>query len=349
MMVRLIRYKLAALSCNIRLVSSFIRFSVVVASLSFMSTVSAIPGTDISLLKVLANLVEVKAQTSTSTTETMKPFSAEFVQTVIARKGYDNQPYFESSNSLLFTRQDGEQTDIYRLDLLNHKVTALTRTNVSEYSPTPLGPDSFSTVVADNGKQTLWTYRSGKAVEKVSGAVEPVGYHAWLSPSQLMMFRLAEPHELVLFDRESGKSRVVAKDIGRTLIADNAGQVYFAQRQSDGMYLASYQASTDAVTLLAKLMADREDFAWHRNLGFISSDGKQLYYLDAATSQWRLIDVTLPESIQDITRLAIAPNGQAIAIVHSDVDSTSLGSGSVHSGSGQSNSDQSNSSDRDSE
>ena len=107
--------------------------------------------------------------------------------------GYDNQPSFTpDGKSVLFTSVRGTRkpdpansaatgSDIYRYDIGAQRLTQLTDTPESEYSPT-VTPDGqhFSTIrVEADGTQRLWRFAiDGKNPELVLADVKPVGYHA---------------------------------------------------------------------------------------------------------------------------------------------------------------------------
>ncbi|MCZ8283993.1 MAG: hypothetical protein O9353_00930, partial [Bacteroidia bacterium] len=76
------------------------------------------------------------------------------------RPGYDNQPAFTADGkSILYVsiRDDG-QADVYRYDLKSKLHTNLTKSKVSEYSPTVLPDESgFSAVVVEaDSAQRIW-------------------------------------------------------------------------------------------------------------------------------------------------------------------------------------------------
>ena len=107
--------------------------------------------------------------------------------------GYDNQPSFTpDGKSVLFTSVRGTRkpdpansaatgSEIYRYDIASQRLTQLTDTPESEYSPT-VTPDGqhFSTIrVEADGTQRLWRFAiDGKNPELVLADVKPVGYHA---------------------------------------------------------------------------------------------------------------------------------------------------------------------------
>ncbi|WP_144393297.1 PD40 domain-containing protein [Pleionea sediminis] len=267
-----------------------------------------IPGTDISLF-------EIKKHKSS--------FSLEFNKHWVVREGYDNQPTFTAdSESIYFTRMsDDGTTDIWQAFLSDEKTSPIqiTKTVESEYSPTPLGRENeLSAVIAFENKQSLKRVESGELTDTLSGTIEPVGYHAWVSENDLALFRLAEPHELVWYDRKSGKSRVVAEDVGRCMIAKgNDDEFFFAQNHKGKYRLQSYSLSKQRAQPIIVLLDDSEDFAWHSEIGFIHSNGDELFISYPPYHRWDSLASGI--SLSNISRLSISPDGRWLAVVHNDL------------------------------
>ncbi len=272
------------------------------------SAAHAVPGTDISLFKILTS---------------EKGIALKFEKTLVKRSGYDNQPAFSAdSQSILYTKMVGEQTDIWQVQIKDGGTKAITQTKESEYSPTPLADKIFSSVIAYEGKQTLWELVGGKHHQLLSRAVEPVGYHVWTAPNQLAMFRLAEPHELVLLelDQGSAKGTVLAKDIGRGLAAQpSENLLFYTQVVGEALWLSQYDLEKRVAQDLLALFPNQQDFAWHSAIGFIHSDGESLYQSTREASKWIKLEVKGGHNLTQISRLAISPNGQWLAVVHADL------------------------------
>jgi hypothetical protein len=120
---------------------------------------------------------------------------------VTKRKGYDNQPAFFNNDYILYSSFDKDQNDIMIVDLYDNKITNLTNTKTSEYSPFPMERyNSFATVrVEEDGTQRLWLFpMDGKASPQlIFEKIAPVGYFAW-NMDQVLMFVLGDPASLVL-------------------------------------------------------------------------------------------------------------------------------------------------------
>ncbi len=283
--------------------------TIVFLGLGFFSTnVLSIPGTDISLFRIH------KVNGS---------MAIEFARHLVVRDGYDNQPAFTAdSQNVLFTRMDKKgKTDIWQVSVKSDELTRLTKSEQNEYSPTPIFEDnSYSTVIAYQGKQTLWQQASGKFVEQLNADVEPVGYHTWISADRLAIFRLAEPHELVILDRTSGKHQVVSKDIGRCLVTlGNNDEFFFVQNDAKRQMLKRYSLQNKTSESVIPLLQGSEDFTWHKDWGLVHSNGSQLFYAPRPYHQW--ISLASDKALNNISRLAISPNGQWLVVVHDDVTS----------------------------
>lgn len=272
----------------------------------FATTGLSIPGTDISLFRIHS---------------VNGSMAIEFARQLVVRDGYDNQPAFTAdSQHVLFTRMDDEgKTDIWQVSIKSGELTRLTTTEQNEYSPTPvLGDNSYSTVIAHQGKQTLWQQSSGKFVQQLNADIEPVGYHTWISADRLALFRLADPHELVILDRQSGEHQVITKDIGRCLVTlGNNDEFYFVQNGANRRMIKRHSLLNKASESVIPLLEGSEDFTWHKNWGLVHSNGNQLFYAPKPYHQW--ISLASDKALTNISRLAISPNGQWLAVVHDDL------------------------------
>ncbi|PWK53307.1 hypothetical protein [Pleionea mediterranea] len=338
------------------------------------SKLHAVPGTDISLFRILNDGATL---------------SLVFEKTLVQRKGYDNQPAFtEDSSAMVYTRMEQNATDIWLVPLpvndvlgsednnteaevKEHKTKvleqkeldkatrkevflqprAITQTPESEYSATPglyraytdasktNTPDTnalktnesgtnksnreimFSAVVANDKQQTLWRYNHDKPAEKLSGPITPVGYHAWINQQQLAMFRLSNPHELVLYTLGNDDYDVVAKDIGRCLVSQNNGdEFFFVQNQQRSKAIYSYSLKQGKANKVITLFDDNEDFAYHPEIGLIHSNGSRLFFSLAPYEQWSSLPTRSNTKLTNISRLAISPDAKWLAVVHQDLD-----------------------------
>jgi hypothetical protein len=256
--------------------------------------------------------------------------------------GYDNQPSFTpDGRGILFTsiRGGGTQTDIYRYDVASGAIARVTDTPESEYSAT-VTPDgehiSVIRVEADS-TQRLWRFTlDGRQPELVLADVKPVGYHAWADDHTLALFVLGQPATLQLADTRTGKADVIARNIGRSLqripsIGRGSSTISFVERVPPGagngeavLSIRELDSKTRRVTpLVAAVAGAREaDCAWTPDGMLVMAEKDVLYGWrpstgsgQAAQTTWRRLADLGALGFHGVTRLAISPAGDRIAIV----------------------------------
>jgi Tol biopolymer transport system component len=251
--------------------------------------------------------------------------------------GYDNQPSFTpDGSSVLFTSVRGGRkpdpansaatgSDIYRYDLTAQKLAQVTDTPESEYSPTVTPDGSHISVirVEADGTQRLWRFGlDGKSPRLVLPDVKPVGYHAWADANTLALFVLGQPATLQVADVRTGKTEIVAKGIGRSIQKMPGGAISFvvretAEGQPPTLTVTELNTNTRQTRALVRVPAGatEADTAW-------TPDGLLLVSASGALLGWRKGEPELKAvadiaalGLRGVTRLAVSPKGDRIAIV----------------------------------
>lgn len=241
---------------------------------------------------------------------------------VTNRPGYDNQPFFlPDGRGFLYTsiREDG-QADIYRYDLPSGTIARVTTTAESEYSPTPLpGGDGFSVVrVEADSTQRLWAFdRDGTHPRVVLDSIKPVGYHAWSDQHTLGLFVLGSPPTLRLADTRTGQAEVVARDIGRGLHqVPGRDAISFVQKDSSGWWVREIDLHTREIRPLARTLENVDFLAWTPGGTLLMAQGAKLYqWRPAPGAGWEEIADFTPQGLTTVSRLAVSPAGDRIALV----------------------------------
>lgn len=252
--------------------------------------------------------------------------------------GYDNQPVFTpDGGSILFTSVRGGRkpdprnsaasgSDIYRYDIGSDRITQITDTSESEYSPT-ITPDgghiSVVRVEAD-GTQRLWRFdRAGKRPELVLADIKPVGYHAWVDPVTVALFVLGQPPTLQVADTRTGRAEIRATNIGRSLQRMPSGRISFVRRAEGGEHqplvltIDEFDAASGETRTLVRAPAGATqlDTAW-------TPDGVLLVAFEDRLFSWRSGQADLSPAVdlsalglKGVSRLAVSPAGNRIALV----------------------------------
>jgi len=296
------------------------------------------PGTDIYLVPLSRGLASMK---------TAKPAP------ISAAPGYDNQPNFspDATKILFAANHDGKQTDVFVFDRSKGSVTQLTHTAENENSPTYLPSDagpagSFSVVQSEfdaaGGRpaspiQRLWRFNAaGKSPQLILADINPVGYHAWMDAGQLVLFVLGQqgkPATLQIANVKTGKAEVVTDNIGRSLHRIPGTRLAsFVQREASGeFWIKQLDVSSKKIDPLVKAAegsSDR-DYAWMPDgKTIVMSAGTKVMSWTRLPSEasakeggaagWTEVFDAAAHQLGAVTRLAVSPKGDAIAIVVSE-------------------------------
>jgi dipeptidyl aminopeptidase/acylaminoacyl peptidase len=250
--------------------------------------------------------------------------SVDSLRNLTHRAGYDNQPSWSpDGKDLYFTSvRDDAQADIYRIDVASGAMTRVTTTAPeSEYSATVM-PDggAISVVrVERDSAQRLWRVPlDGGPPTLILERVKPVGYHAWADSTTLALYVLGNPNTLQLADTRTGRADTVATNIGRSLQrVPDAHRVSFVRRISrDESWIELLDPETRAIQRIVKLPAGVEDYAWTPDGMLLAGNGSELLRCDPRRgATWETVADLSSSGLTSITRLAVSPRGDAIAIV----------------------------------
>jgi hypothetical protein len=237
------------------------------------------------------------------------------------RAGYDNQPAFtRDSRALLYTstREDA-QADIYRLDLSTGLSLPLRRTAPeSEYSAAPADGNAVHVIrVERDSTQRLWRMTpDGTGEVPVFTDIKPVGYFAQANDTTFVLFVLGSPATLQLAHTGSGRGEVLARSIGRSLHRiPGTSHVSFVQKGSTPWMVMRLDPDTRRIEPLVALPPGTEDVVWADSTTLLTGVGATLLAWTHGNTDWRPVADLGFAHLSDITRLAVSPNGQWLALV----------------------------------
>jgi hypothetical protein len=222
----------------------------------------------------------------------------------------------------------------------NGRVAQVTQTAESENSPTFVpggaGPSgSFSVVQSEfdkNGNrptpaiQRLWRFGADpKAKTLILPDVDPVGYHAWIDNDTLVLFVLGaqgKPATLQIASVKTGKSEVIAENVGRSLhrIPGTSLASVVLKEASGEYWVKQLDVKTKKLDPLVKAVegsSDR-DMAWMPDgKTILMSSGTKIFSWTkgAANNAWTEVFDAAAAGLGAVTRLAVSPTGDAVAIV----------------------------------
>ncbi|HET9707541.1 MAG TPA: hypothetical protein VFP39_04495 [Gemmatimonadales bacterium] len=245
---------------------------------------------------------------------------------VTARAGYDNQPAFLPDGSgLLYTRiGDDGHADIWRYEFATHTAHAVTTTPESEYSATFMPRSGGISVVRVelDSTQRLWRLDlDGGHPALLFLTIKPVGYHAWAGDSTLALYVLGTPNALVLARLGSEHADTVARNIGRALqkIPGRRAVSFVQVVDSTKSWLMELNPDSATVRRLIVLPRGAEFHAWLSSALVLASDGTALYQWDSrGAASWERVADLSALGLTGVTRLAVSPTGDRLALVARD-------------------------------
>ena len=247
---------------------------------------------------------------------------------ITQREGYNNQPHFHpSGGSLLFSSGEGDNTEIYRYDIGSRETVPLTATPDAEYSPTVMpGGRLFSViqlVITEGprlGAQPLMAFPfDGKEPRTIFESGLKVGYHAWINEQRVALFILGTPNTLQIYNRSDKKAMKIAEDIGRSLykVPGEEAVSYSQNREGKPGMITAYDLMTGKSRTIVSMKEGNDFYAWTPSGVLVMGvDSKLFIYDPDKHSDWTEITDLSQHGIKRITRLAVDPTEEWLAVVN---------------------------------
>ncbi|HIB02665.1 MAG TPA: hypothetical protein EYO34_04815 [Candidatus Marinimicrobia bacterium] len=281
------------------------RSKLLLISIVYLSAVSGQPASEVYLF----DLKEVNNH-----------FSVSNPVNISSNRGYDNQPSFMTNGrEVLFTSTRNGQTDIVRYNMRINRKTWLTETEGSEYSPIQIGStQTFSAILLEkDGTQLLYKYNMRSGEGEVLVPDLKIGYHSWVDKNRLISFVLGDPPTLQSSDLKRGTNTVLDNTIGRSLHAVPGREVMsYVSKKEKQWTINSFHPETGKIGYIGMTHKESDDYAWTPSGKLLTGEGARLYKLDPEKEQhWTEIADLSDFGLTGITRLAVSPRGDKIAVV----------------------------------
>ena len=147
--------------------------------------------------------------------------------------------------------------------------------------------------------------------------IMPVGYHAWGDDRTLALFVLGSPPTLQLADANTGRADVIEERIGRSIhrIPGQRAISFVHKVAEDEWWIKRLDLRTQEVTPLVQTLTGSEDYAWTPGGIIVMGRGSVLFQWDGGAAAWSEVADLSSQGVEEITRIAVSPAGDWIAIV----------------------------------
>jgi hypothetical protein len=203
--------------------------------------------------------------------------------------------------------------------------TNLTATPESEYSATVMPGGARISVIRVEAESTqrLWSFAlDGSDPRLVLPDVQPVGYHAWSDDSTVVVFVLGNPATLRVASTRGGPTREVAAGIGRSLVPiPGTRSISFLRRSGNEWTIERHDPVRGATEPLGSAVPGAEYLAWTTDGRIVMAARNALYLGERQGApgpesiRWRQVTTFADPALQQLSRLALSPDGRWLAIV----------------------------------
>ncbi len=242
------------------------------------------------------------------------------------QKGYDNQPNFDARKHLIYysSMNDEGNTDIKMYNYLSNERKIFSSANASEYSPTLTFDKKYISCihVPDSNSQFLIKYpiNGGDPIFLIKNLV--IGYHAWLSENELILFVLGKENTLHYYRLDNRKDSTIIANIGRSLHKipnENAFSFVHIISEKERV-LKKVDLKTFKITTIINLFDEHEDITWSEDGMIFTNDGSKIFVCDPKKDLiWKPIQIK-PEGLnmKGLTRMVISSKSKKMAVVMSE-------------------------------
>jgi len=276
--------------------------------LSFFSANAQFPETDVWLFKL----------------GTDKDKNLQFIEAnnISNRKGYDNQPSFSPDGKKLFyvSMVENQQTDIVSYDLKRKKITSVTRTDESEYSPVNyLNNETLSAVVVEKDSAQRIHFidvLTGNHTKRLD--IDSIGYYHFVNSDTVVYYKLTAPHSLRFYVQSSKEDKLICTSPTRSIKKINRHEFLFGIKDSLKVVYYRYDFLLRKAEKLAQAPVEADDALWHKQWGLMISDKDKILRYDKASNIWITHFDLSTFGLKKITRFAFDEQGKYLAVTENE-------------------------------
>jgi hypothetical protein len=238
------------------------------------------------------------------------------------RSGYDNQPSFSPDGNKIYyvSVRDTTQSDIYAYDLMTKKISQVTNTPVSEYSPLVSADGKSMTVVrvdADSGQRFYSVPLNGKSKPVFIAGTDSIGYYCRIDDNHYAMFLVGTANTLQILSLKDTSRKMIASDVGRCLrLSPDKKFLFYTLKSNDKEWkiiklnLETYEGEPVIETLPAS-----EDFAVLEDGTLLMAQGSKFFKFTPSRQDYWGELTDMGKTFHKITRLSINAQRNKIAFV----------------------------------
>jgi len=241
---------------------------------------------------------------------------------ITSRKGYDNQPSFTPDGKKIFYVSviDTTQSDVYAYDLMTKKVSQVTATKESEYSPVVLQDGKSMTVVRvdrDSGQRFYNVPLNQKLKPTFIPGTDSIGYYCRLDEKRYAMFLVGTANTLQILNLADTSRKLIASDIGRSLklSPDKKFMFYILKANEKEWKILKLNLESYISEFIIETLPACEDFIVLSTGTLIMGNGSKIFSFTPGKHDFWQEETDLGKTFTKISRMALNPQENKIAFV----------------------------------
>ncbi|MBK6521942.1 MAG: PD40 domain-containing protein [Sphingobacteriaceae bacterium] len=253
--------------------------------------------------------------------DTKLPGKVRTAVNITNRPGYDNQPSFSKNGKLIYftSIREDKQADVYACSVGSKKITQITKTKESEYSPNETEFGNYLSVlhVTMDSIQTvkLLDLKTFTVTNSNFSSFDSAGYYHFLNADTVLYYKLTQPHSLRYFVNSTNADGFLGEHPCRTFKTVNRHSFMFGVKDSSSTRYFLYdvrlqkQIYTQASIRLMK--------TWSGILFMVCwSHQATILKYDAAQQKWNVLYDLSSFGIKKITRFCFDQKNKYLVVVN---------------------------------
>jgi len=243
-------------------------------------------------------------------------------------EGYDNQPSFIFEEKLLYSGNNEGQTDIAEYDIESGTRSWFNKTTSGgEYSPQklPIGNEVAAVRLDTNGLQRLYFYHTDTKESRLALEDLQVAYFHFYTSNTLVSAVLGlNELTLVISDIHDQTNDTIVTNVGRSIhgvpYQKFVSYTVVNEEKNHDLYIIDIDGDRESY-FVCQLLIGIQDYTWLDEFRIVIGSNSKLYVYDTLEDpEWREWYSMDEYKIANITRLAVSPKGNKIAIVAEPIE-----------------------------
>ena len=255
-------------------------------------------------------------------------FNVSNFRNISNNKGYDSQPSFYDNETLLYSRTNGEATDIANFYILRISYSWVNKsTPGGEYSPQRIpNSESSSAVRLDTtGLQRLYQYNVGAKSSSLLIENLQVAYYSFYNSNKIVSSVLSGDNlDLVISNLSKKTNDTLVLNVGRSIhkVPNTDETMSYTSVNEEGNHdIFQLDMKSLESFFVAQLPIGIQDLVWLNESNILIGSRDKLFLLDLfGNGDWKLVSDFSEYKIKEITRLAVSPDGKKLAIVAEEIN-----------------------------